>query len=310
MITDYLIQRFVKLLFCCGDLNLFYKAASHDPAIGLESMRSELGRLITNFGKDLSLEATNKDEYGASRLLRSRTLSSRAAMVAVEQALESESRDSRDNAAKNAPKEAHSDVNDLAREDRTHSEEMTDHAPEEKDEYNDADDPVDDTVSLVEESFPSLTTFLLYSEAYSKFRLRLLELVLTPHENRIRDALAPDLISDRGQALDCQAARDMVTELSFVPFNHFRILSHVHLGLLDRIQAGIEDIMEESWHWWPLNPRRHTLLPGYKRLYWISVSSTFNWGVSINRVTANRILRKSPTARKVTLTLSPPKSRF
>ncbi|SMR59383.1 unnamed protein product [Zymoseptoria tritici ST99CH_1E4] len=270
-VTDDLIERFVELLFYSRDLNILYLTASRDPAIGLAKIRTNLRRLIVHFGKDLGLEATQKDERGACRLLRSSTLSSRAAMAAVERALEIESQDSRDSAAKNIPKYVLSDNDhESPRRDRhTYSGDEMNDAPEEDDE-EDEDDPQDNTVNEVDESFVTMKEFMMHSKAYSTFCLRLLEFVVSPHEKRIWNAIGMDFRVNGKQVLDHQTAQNWITELSFVPYKEIRVLDHVHLGLLDELQGRIEDMMGESWQWWPVGPRKHALLSGHRRYCWTS----------------------------------------
>lgn len=77
-VSDKTICAFVNSLIFTPDLYKVYAAAIDDPDIGAERYKRNLRRMISNYGKELTNEASRGTKFVAARLLRSRKVSERA----------------------------------------------------------------------------------------------------------------------------------------------------------------------------------------------------------------------------------------
>lgn len=95
-VPEGLIRDFVAILFCTEDLQNITAIAVKDPTIGAQRFERNFRRLIVRYGKSLNCEAVERDQFGAAKLLQSRSISTRTARDVVQQAEQSKHEQSED----------------------------------------------------------------------------------------------------------------------------------------------------------------------------------------------------------------------
>lgn len=97
--------------------------------------------------------------------------------------------------------------------------------------------------------------------------MHLLKLAHESYEKRIRLCLGPVVIGETGSTLSKEALAYAIKEISWIPAQRLDNKKRVKITLLEQLKACVEDIMEETWDWWPLQARQPPLRPGLCRLW-------------------------------------------
>lgn len=277
-IPDIHIQRIAQTLFCTQELLSIRAAALNDEKIGQAKVEMKFRCLVVDFGKGLELESTTKNEFGAAKLLQTRHFSARIARQM------SENKDSKnEQSTKSAPpgvkqnhpwrrswigasnaKLAVNALNHQAEAQDDQSETSEDHLGNERGPYGHTPD------------FQGVEHFLLNCKAYSAFRLKLLDFVHDPYMGRVLKALGAEATDDTGEPLSTSSLRAVGREISWAPTNVITFQSEENLSTFDQVKAVIEELMEESWNWWPCSARRRPLRDGFIRINWVTVRRHIN----------------------------------
>lgn len=230
-VPDTIINQVVDVVFCTAALIPVKKAAIWDPAIGPESFLKNLRRMVERYGATLKLEVVTKDERTASTLLRSSSVAERIAGAVMSR-----------RSPLMIPVDPPAPADDV-----------------ESDAHDEFPDPEgNETMEDVgNNQVQTILEFLQRSQAYLLFKAELLAFVHAPYEKRISRSLKATSESTGGPE------RDKVTlyrrEMSWVPprLINFRVFDDNSIG--NRVKAWVEETMGETWDWWPLQPRKHSV---------------------------------------------------
>lgn len=124
----------------------------------------------------------------------------------------------------------------------------------------------------------AIKDFLLGSIAYRTFKEQLVDFVHRPYEGRVLAALGADIISEDGKHLGKEEIKVTARDISWSPVRlvDFSAAIPDGYGLSDYVKGWVEDILGETWNWWPLAQRRRRLNDGFSRVIWVSVSRRYN----------------------------------
>lgn len=263
MIPDHLVTEIARTLFCTKSLVLLNAHALQDRRIGHDRFGRNVRRLVVKFGRWLVSEAASKDEYLVARMLQSRSISSLLAREIVETMEQDgvETLPVPDGAAevelssghKNKPEEREDDLGAA-------SEDFSDEGEEEE-------------LSYVELRLKGIEGFLSRSQAYARYVSELAEYTHGPYQQKITAAIGRMVVSEAGVVLDSESVKGYAREISWVPPNKLQVSSYERISVFDNLKGWIEDVMGETWDWWPLRQRKRPLADGLSRLRWQSVSS-------------------------------------
>jgi hypothetical protein len=272
------------------ELASIFIAALDEPKIGTERFETNIRRLIARFGLAARSEGVTGKEIRATRLLRSKHGSVRAAQYVYE-TTKAYHRDTTDDTtirstrsqkttyeafprvSKTAVGEEESDRGESDREESDRKErDGDDEADQDKDDVEDDSEEDELTPGLSRQDFEQIKSFLFQSTAFGNFKMELLDLVHRPYEQRIFAALRDSVLIQKGKQLPPESHEGLVQELTWVPPSHFTFTSDIRVPILDHMKSLLEDTLDEVWNWWPLGERVHALDPGFCRLHWVTVS--------------------------------------
>jgi hypothetical protein len=123
---------------------------------------------------------------------------------------------------------------------------------------------------LATELAEAITT-IWNSKSFLLCKKSLLNMVHDQYEKRMMSALSCDLTDMHGKNIT--SPTKLIREMSWVPVHLFGFPDDRSLTVVDQAKGYVEEIMDESWNWSPLQPRRHRLKAGFCRVTWKSVST-------------------------------------
>jgi hypothetical protein len=281
-------DEFAGLLFEDEILHSLYIIAIENAKIGPDRFERNLRRLLNQFSADLKTEARSTDQNAAVVLVRSRSryiandLRRRIA-PSKEDMTYDRLREQRDKKLSSSKKvEEYLDDSHIASSAGEFDGFDSDFDLESEDDVSDGGS----TEHHGYEGFPKLSRvkeFMVTSRAFSLFRSNIRQFIYPSFETKLRR-----LIEQVSKS--CGPERDMhrqlppislpelarlIVEWEFIAPSQIQIIYDNKPSLKNRFKCVLEDLTEESWDWWPLEPPRRHLPSDKARVLWHCVCFTY-----------------------------------
>lgn len=250
-----LLESTIKALLCSKDLIPILAAIYQEPEISGESFEHNVLCMIKDLGENLRSEARDQIQLDTACAMVSTSMSTSAARSVT-------------TFAKMIPRHSIAPPSSQVDSDTSVSPVTVDTSRKVFDD--------EDGKAMVTAQHHDMHEFVSNSEAYWAYKANILEFVHKPYERRVLSAVANSLVGPSGEFLDPDATQLLAQEISWVPKHLLRFSYDDHLSYSDAFKAFVETNMGETWNWWPLAPRLHSLRPRYCRLQWKSVSIATN----------------------------------